>query len=50
MDYYFHISDQATAEKEPFSENLFQEVFVLARKGIKELSLMQAKLITEIMR
>ena len=44
------IEIQATAEKEPFSENLFQEVFVLARKGIKELSLMQAKLITEIMR
>ncbi len=43
------IEIQATAETEPFSENLFQDVFALARKGIKELSTMQAKLITEIM-
>jgi ribonuclease PH len=43
------IEIQATAEAEPFSENLFQDVFALARKGIKELSAMQAKLITEIM-
>jgi ribonuclease PH len=43
------IEIQATAETEPFSEALFQEVFTLARKGIKELSAMQAKLITQIM-
>ena len=43
------IEIQATAETEPFSENLFQDVFALARKGIKELSTVQAKLITEIM-
>lgn len=44
------IEIQATAETDPFSETLFQEMFTLARKGIKELSTMQAKLISEIMR
>ncbi len=44
------IEIQATAETEPFADSLFQEVFVLARKGIKELSAMQAKLISEMLR
>ncbi|MFT6073040.1 MAG: ribonuclease PH [Alphaproteobacteria bacterium] len=43
------IEIQATAEDKPFSDDLFQELFVLARKGIKELTAMQAKIITEIM-
>lgn len=43
------IEIQATAETEPFSDSLFNELFTLARKGIKELSAMQAKLIAEIM-
>lgn len=44
------IEIQATAETEPFADSLFQEVFVLARKGIKELSTMQAKLISEMLK
>jgi ribonuclease PH len=44
------IEIQATAETEPFADSLFQEVFVLARKGIKELSQMQSKLIAEMMK
>jgi ribonuclease PH len=44
------IEIQATAETEPFADSLFQEVFILARKGIKELSLMQAKLISEMLK
>jgi ribonuclease PH len=43
------IEIQATAETEPFADTLFAELFTLARKGIKELSAMQAKLITQIM-
>lgn len=40
---------QATAEDEPFSDALFQDLFSLARKGIKELTDLQAKYIAEIL-
>lgn len=43
------IEIQATAEDVPFSDTLFEEMFSLARKGIKELTAMQAALIAEIM-
>jgi ribonuclease PH len=43
------IEIQTTAEEKPFSEELYQEMFILARKGIKQLTDMQATLITQIM-
>lgn len=44
------IEIQATAEDKPFDDTLFQELFSLAQKGIKELSAKQAVLIAEIMK
>jgi ribonuclease PH len=41
------IEIQATAEKEPFSEELFTELLTLARKGCSELKEMQEKIIEQ---
>jgi len=43
------IEIQATAEDKPFSDAHFQELFTLARKGIKKLTTLQANLIAQIM-
>lgn len=44
------IEIQATAEDKPFDDKHFQELFTLARKGIKELTTMQSAIITDIMK